>query len=238
LRHKPFAAPHWWRRLVPARIDLAPAQRDVRLRSRTVGRSARVASLPLAVGPSEVTLPFASGSTGQARKRAGDADPHQRSGALATLISRRLLDLATRGADSLDLLRDAIDSLQRSARRLELDSTRLLQRRDVRKKRAAVRELRMARLVAQGYSDPKLPNANRHPLDRGSTPARHGSESSTSAAASSSQRPLGGRCERFGWVGCAASPVSCRRCGVFAGARTGRTAGSAWRAESFRGSRV
>jgi DNA-binding CsgD family transcriptional regulator len=112
----------WWM-LTPARISLALARGDVsRGRDQLSASPPTRASLALPMAASEVAIALASGASGEAQQHArAMLVAAERFGAPGALgIARRLLGLATGGAEGLELLRGAVDSLQLSARRLEL----------------------------------------------------------------------------------------------------------------------
>jgi ATP/maltotriose-dependent transcriptional regulator MalT len=108
--------------LLVARIRLALARGDARrAREELADAPSELALLPgLAACAAEVAL--ASGSTDEAQRCARTMlAAAERFGAPgARGIAQRLLGLSTGGSDGLELMRNAVDSLQRSPRRLEL----------------------------------------------------------------------------------------------------------------------
>lgn len=213
LRHHDISDGITWASCIvtAARIRIALARGDVQgaLDELALAPS-ECASLPLQFAPCQVAVALARGATDEAREWAtamlNAAECFGAPGARG--IAQRLLGLATGGADGLELLRAAIESLEHSPRRLELaravvDYGAALRRA---KHRAAAREplrrgldlaercgatrlaqhaadelratgarprrqlltgvasltpseLRVARLVAQGYSNPQVARA-------------------------------------------------------------------------------
>ncbi|MCA1683162.1 MAG: LuxR C-terminal-related transcriptional regulator [Actinobacteria bacterium] len=110
-----------WLMLVPARIKLALARGDVD-RARDELSGAPPVRTALQMAPSEVAVALARGSSAAAQKHArAMLVGAERFGAPAALgIARRLVGLTSGGAVGLEALRGAVDSLERSPRRLEL----------------------------------------------------------------------------------------------------------------------
>lgn len=108
--------------LVAARVMLALAVGDIDEARACLSATRARSDQPLRLAPAEITVALASGARDEARERASAMlDLTARFGAPgAHGIAQRLLGLATGGSQGRDLLCAAIDSLQRSPRRLEL----------------------------------------------------------------------------------------------------------------------
>jgi DNA-binding CsgD family transcriptional regulator len=112
-----------WYELIPVRVALALARGDLgRARAQLAAAPPERALLPLYMAPCEVELALADGQRERALERAQAmlmvAESFGAPGKLG--VAQRLMGLATGSDDGIELLRSAVETLDRSPRRLEL----------------------------------------------------------------------------------------------------------------------